>query len=414
MRVLVADKLHPRAVEELRTLPVDVLYEPEVTKETLESKIPGVGILVVRSKEVTRKAIESARQLNLIVRAGAETSTIDVKAASERGIYVANCPGKNSSAVAELVFGMMIALDRRIPDAVASLRAGKWERLEYGKAEGLLGKTIGIAGLGAIGRDVASRARAFGLHPISWSKNLTPARAAELGVDRAASLEELAQRSDILTVHLALNDRTRGAIHQKIFELLPRRAMFINCARPELVDYEALKSAVVNRGLRAAIDVIPNEPRGKKEVSRPTDGSPDLFNLTTPTSTGGFLYATPHIAASTDQAQLAIATETVRVIRSFLLQGTVPNVQNVMNLSHARFQMVIRMLDRVGTLANALAVIKRHGINVEEVTNTVFEGGGASCAKLRVVSRPSEACFAEIRAFEEVLHVDIVPLPNLA
>jgi D-3-phosphoglycerate dehydrogenase len=408
MRLLVADKLHPRAVEELRTLPVDVLYEPEVTKETLESKIPGVGILVVRSKEVTRKAIESARQLNLIVRAGAETATIDVKAASERGIYVANCPGKNSSAVAELVFGMMVALDRRIPDAVAAVRGGKWERVEYAKAEGLVGKTIGIAGLGAIGKDVASRAKAFGLHPIGWSRNLTPARAAELGIGHCHSIEELASKSDILTLHLALNDRTRQIIGKKIFESMPKRAMLINCARPDLVDYDAMKDAIKERGLRVAVDVIPNEPRGKKEVD------PALFNLTTPSSTGGFLYATPHISASTDQAQLAIAQETVRVIRSFLTEGTVPNVQNVMNLSSARFQLVIRMLDRVGTFANVLAVIKRHGINVEEVTNTVFEGGGASCARLRVVSRPSEACFAEIRAFEEVLHVDIVQLPNLA
>jgi len=408
MRVLVADKLHPRALEELRTLPVDVLYEPELTKETLESKISGAGILVVRSKEVTRKAIESARQLNLIVRAGAETSTIDVKAASERGIYVANCPGKNSSAVAELVFGLLVAIDRRIPDAVASLRSGKWERLEYGKAEGLYGKTIGIAGLGAIGRDVASRAKAFGLHPVGWSRSLTPARAQELGIERVSTLDELASRSDILTVHLALNERTRQAFNRKIFDLMPKRAIFVNCARPDLVDYQAMREAVAQKGLRVGIDVIPNEPRGKKEVS------PELFTETTPSATGGFLYATPHIAASTDQAQLAIATETVRVIRSFLLEGHVPNVQNVMNLTHARFQMVIRMLDRVGTFANVLAVIKRHGINVEEVTNTVFEGGGASCAKLRVVSRPSEACFAEIRAFEEVLHVDIVQLPNLA
>lgn len=408
MRVLVADKLHTRALEELRTLPVDVLYEPEVTKETLESKIPGVGILIVRSKEVTRKAIESARQLNLIVRAGAEVSTIDVKAASERGIYVANCPGKNSSAVAELVFGLAVCLDRRIPDAVASLRAGKWERSEYAKSEGLLGKTIGIAGLGAIGKDVALRAKTFGLHAIGWSKTLTPARAAELGIGHASSLEELASKSDILTLHTALNDRTRQCVNKKIFDAMPKRAMFINCARPDLVDYEAMKDAVKNRGLRVAIDVIPNEPRGKKEVD------PALFNLTTPSATGGFLYATPHIAASTDQAQLAIASETVRVIRSFLTEGTVPNVQNVMNLSNARFQLVIRMLDKVGTFANVLGVIKRHGINVEEVTNTVFEGGGASCAKLRVISRPSEACFAEIRAFEEVLHVDIVQLPNLA
>lgn len=408
MRVLVADKLHPRALEELRALPVDVVYEPEVTKETLESRLLGVGILVVRSTEVTRKAIESAPQLNLIVRAGAETSTIDLKAASERGIYVANCPGKNSAAVAELVFGMMVSLDRRIPDAVLALRGGKWERFEYGKAEGLFGKTIGIAGLGAIGRDVASRAKAFGLSPIGWSRSLTPARAADLGIGYAASIEELASKSDILTLHLALNERTRRCVSREVLELMPKRAMLINCARADLVDYDAMKSAVVERGLRVAIDVHPNEPRGTKEIS------PDLFNLTTPSATGGFLYATPHIAASTDQAQLAISTETVRVIRSFLLEGVVPNVRNVMNLSNARFQMVIRMLDKVGTLANVLAVIKRHGINVEEVTNTVFDGSNASCAKLRVLSRPSEACTREIRAFEEVLHVDVVPLPNLA
>jgi D-3-phosphoglycerate dehydrogenase len=189
---------------------------------------------------------------------------------------------------------------------------------------------------------------------------------------------------------------------------MPKRAMFINCARPDLVDYEAMRDAIVNRGLRAAIDVVPNEPRGKKEIS------PDLFNVTTPSASGGFLYATPHIAASTHQAQLAIAPETVRVIRSFHHEGTVPNVQNVMQLPSARVQLVLRMLDQGGTFANGLAVIKRHGINVEEVTNTVFEGGGASCAKLRVVSRPSEAALHEIRAFEEVLHVDVVTLPNLA
>lgn len=408
MRLLIADKLHPRAVEELRTLPVDVIYEPELTKETLETSLHNVGILVVRSKEVTRKALESARQLNLIVRAGAETATIDVKAASERGIYVANCPGKNASAVAELVFGLIVSIDRRIPDAVASLRAGRWERTEYAKAEGVIGKTIGIAGLGAIGREVACRAKTFGMHPIGWSRSLSPARAAELGIGHASSFEELASRSDVLTVHLGLTDRTRGIVSKRIFEIMPKRGIFINCARPDLVDTDAMRDAILNKGIRVGIDVVPNEPRGKKEITT------DLYNLATPSSTGGFLYGTPHIAASTDQAQLAIATETVRVIRSFLLEGTVPNVVNVTNLSTARFQMVIRMLDKVGTLANVLAVIKRHGINVEEVTNTVFDGGSASCAKLRIVSRPTEACLHEIRAFEEVLHVDIVTLPNLA
>ncbi len=406
MRLLIADKLHTRAVEELRTLPIEVVYEPELTKDTLESRMPGVGILVVRSKEVTAKAIESARQLNLIVRAGAEVNTIDVRAASKGGVYVANCPGKNAVAVAELAMGLLVAMDRRIPDAVASLRAKKWERGEYSKAEGLAGKSIGIAGLGATGREVAMCAKGFGLHPIAWSRGLTPARAAELGVGFARTMDELAQKSDILTLHLPVTERTHHIVDKRVLDLLPKKAMLINVARADLVDYGALRDAVQRRGLRAAVDVYPDEPKGRGEFDS------DLFGG--PSPTGGFIYGTPHIAASTDQAQLAIATETVRVIRSFLVDGTVPNCVNISHARAARFQLVIRMLDKIGTLANVLAVIKRHGINIEEVTNTVFEGGEASSTKLRLLSRPSEACLTEIRAFDEILHLDLVTLPNLA
>jgi D-3-phosphoglycerate dehydrogenase / 2-oxoglutarate reductase len=407
MRLLIADKLHPRAVEELRSLPVEVVYEPELTRETLETSLGGVGILVVRSTEVTAKAIEHARQLNLIVRAGAEHHTIDVAAASKRGVYVANCPGKNASAVAELAMGMLIAIDRRIPDAVRSLRDGKWERTEFAKAEGLFGKTLGIAGFGAIGREVHARAKAFGMHTLVWSRNLNAAKAAEAGVVAVSTLEELAAKSDVLSVHLRLSERTRGIISAKVLEAMPKRAMLLNLARADLVDYDALKVAIASRGLRAAVDVYPNEPKGKREFAS------GLFEVA-PSATGGFLYGTPHIAASTDQAQLEIARETVRVIRSFMVEGHVPNVVNVSVASHARFQMVIRMVDKIGTFANVLAIMKRHGINIEEVTNTVFDGAAASSVKLRVVSRPSEACLTEIRAFDEILHVDLVPLPHLA
>jgi D-3-phosphoglycerate dehydrogenase / 2-oxoglutarate reductase len=406
MRLLIADKLHPRAIEELRTLPVEVVYEPELTRESLYQKIAGVGILVVRSTEVTSNVIDQARQLHLIVRAGAEYTTIDVRAASRRGIYVANCPGRNAAAVAELVYGLILSIDRRIPDAVASLRSGKWERIRFGGAEGLHGKTIGVAGLGAVGREVVARARAFGLIPTAWSRSLTPAKATELGIGYAPTLEDLAARSQILSLHLPITERTRKLIGERVLALLPPRAILVNTARAALVDEEALKRAVKEQKLRVGLDVYGDEPRLEK------DFADDLFAVAPQGE--GFVYGTPHIAASTDQAQLAIATETVRVIRSFLLQGNVPNVVNVSPSSVARFQLVIRMVDKVGTFANVLNVIKRHGINVEEVTNTVFDGGGASCAKLRVVSRPSEACLAEIHAFEEVLHVDMVPLPNLA
>lgn len=406
MRLLIADKLHPRAIEELRTLPLEVVYEPELTKETLEKSLAGVGVLIVRSTAVTAAAIESTKQLNLIVRAGASWDTIDVRAASKRGIYVANCPGKNASAVAELALGLMLSLDRRIPDAVASLRAGKWERAEFGKAEGLHGKTLGIAGMGAIGREVAQRGRALGLNVLAWSRGMTPARANELGVTYAASIDELAAKSHILSLHLSLVERTRQILNRRVIGLLQDHAMVINTARADLVDMEALLEAVDKRGLRVGLDVYANEPRGSKTF--PTG---DMFKAS---PTGGLVYGTPHIAAATDQAQLAIATETVRIVRSFLLEGTVSNVVNVSSSSAARFQLVIRMMDKVGTFANVLAVLKRHGINVEEVSNTVFEGGVAACAKLRLLLRPTEACLAEIKAFDEVLHVDLVTLPMLA
>jgi D-3-phosphoglycerate dehydrogenase / 2-oxoglutarate reductase len=406
MRLLIADKLHPRAIEELRTLPLEVIYDPELTKESLETRLHGVGVLVVRSTEVTSAAIENAKHLNLIVRAGAGYSTIDVRAASKRGIYVANCPGKNASAVAELVYGLMVALDRRVPDAVASLRAGKWERQEYSKAEGLHGKVLGIVGLGAIGREVANRARSFGLHVVAWSRSLTPSRASELGVIHAASVEELASKSQIVSLHLALVERTRRIVSRRVLELLPDRAIFINAARADLVDNEALLEAVERRGFRVGLDVYPEEPRGSR-----TFATPDVFR-TYPS--GGVVYGTPHVAAATDQAQLAIAGEAVRIIRSFLLEADVPNVVNVSSSSAARFQLVIRMMDKIGTFANVLSVLKRHGINVEEVSNTVFEGGVAACAKLRLLSRPTEACLAEIKAFHEVLHVDLVTLPMIA
>lgn len=405
MRVLIADRLHASALDELASLPVEVEYAPDLSREALADRIEQVGILVVRSTEVTADALARAKQLHLVVRAGAAYDNVDVKTASARGIYVAYTPGKNAAAVAELVFGHLVSLDRRIPDAVASLRAGKWERQEFSKAEGLYGKTLGIAGFGSVGREVAARAKAFGMEVCAWSRTLSPARAREAGVGYAKSLEELAAKSHALSLHLPLTDRTRGMVNASVLKALPERAMLINAARAGLIDHAALGAAIDERGLRVALDVRPEEPRVKTGTIDP---------LRVPARGGGLLYGTPHIAASTDQAQLAIAGETVRIIRSFLLQGEVPHAVNVATGTPAQFQLVLRMVDRVGTLANVLGVLKRHGLNVLHITNELFEGGTASCAKFKVASRPTEGCLSEIRMFEEVLQVDAVPLPNFA
>jgi D-3-phosphoglycerate dehydrogenase len=402
MRLLLADKMDTQALEELKILGVEIVSRPELTKETLPAALEGVGILVVRSTEVTSRAIEGAKQLNLIVRAGVGVNTIDVTAASARGIYVANCPGKNAIAVAELTMGLILALDRRIVDATADLRAGRWEKSRYAAAQGVFGRRIGIAGLGSIGREVLLRARAFGLEPHAWSRSLTQARAAKMDIGFARTLDELASRSDIFTIHLPLNPQTRGAISRSVIEALPDGATVVNAARSEVLDYAALEELCGRKNLRVGLDVFASEPGGG---SAPFEAK---------ILSSGIVYGTPHIGASTEQAQRAIAQETARIIRSFLTEEDVPNVVNICAASPARFTVVLRMLDKVGALANTLSVLKRHGINIEEISNTVFEGAHATCTKLRVSGRPSDACLKEISAFDEVLHVDVVALPNLA
>ena len=403
MKLLVADKLESHALEELKHLGLEVLYEPELSAELLPTKLAGVGVLVVRNTAVTPLAIDAGQHLHLIVRAGPGTSGIDVQAASARGIYVAACPGKNAIAVAELTMGLLCALDRRLPDAVAQLRAGRWERNEHARADGLFGKTLGLAGFGVIAREVAARAKAFGLNVIAQSRSLSPQRAAEFGVGHARTLEELASRSQVFSVHLPLTSSTRGIIDRSVLGALPEGAIFVNTARAEVVDQAALLWAVEERGLRVGLDVFDGEPSaGSAPFESP------LFSV------DGTVYGTPHIGAATRQAEHAIANEVVRIVRSFVRTGDVPNCVNVMHTSPARYQMVVRSLDKVGVLANVLGVLKRHGLNVEELSSTIFDGAIAACTKIRVTGRPGEACVQEIKAFSEILHVDVVALPNMA
>lgn len=403
MRVLVADRLTEDSLDEMRSLGVELTYDPELRPEKLPEALEGVNVLIVRGTEVSRAALRAGRALNLIIRAGAGVSNIDVVAASERGIYVANCPGKNAAAVAELTFTLIGCLDRRVPDAVMSLRAGRWEKDEYARAVGLSGKRIGILGLGHVGRAVLKLAQAYNMKCYAFGRSLTGAKAQELGVQIARSPEELAGESDIFTVHLELSERTRGIVDRRVLEALPDDAMFVNTARPELVDYDALTELIPKKRLRVGLDVLPKEPGSRS-------GSYDH-----PILRSEHVYATPHIGASTDQAQTAIAAECARILRCFITKGEVPNVVNISAAFWSRYQLVVRHIDRVGALANVLAVLKRHGIDIHELDNTVFEGGRAACAKIRLGSRPSEDCLSEIMAFsDEILHVDLVTLPNFA
>src|SRR5688500_2254522 len=174
-----------------------------------------------------------AGPIKLVVLACAGYNTIYVAAASRRGIYVSNCPGKNSIAVAELAFALILALDRRVADNVIALRQGQWNKKEFSKARGLYGRTLGLVGTGQIGQEVIRRAQAFGMPGVAWSKSLTDERAAELGVERKDSPLEVARAADIVSVHVALKPETRGFLGADFFGAMREGAYFINTARGE-------------------------------------------------------------------------------------------------------------------------------------------------------------------------------------
>jgi D-3-phosphoglycerate dehydrogenase len=400
-RVLVIDNFPKEHLDALGRLGLVVDYRPQLSADELPSVLESdhsIAVLIARSKEVRRAAIERGRALGLIVRAGAGVNTIDVAAASERGVYVANCPGKNAIAVAELAMGLLISLDRRIPDGVADLRRGVWNKKEYGKAEGLAGRALGVVGLGAIGLEVVRRARAFQMRVVAWSRSLDEKRAAALGVEMAPSVPELFGRVDAVSLHLPLTKETRGIVGEAALARLRPGALFVNTARAEIVDAAALQRALDEKRLRAALDVFHDEPAGGTgEFADPIGRHP-------------LVYGTHHIGASTEEAQRAVADEAVRIVASYLHEGVVPSCVNLARRTPATYRLTVRHVDQVGVLAEVLTEIRRHALNVEEMENRIFDGARAAAATIRLSARPPEELLAAIRAQPHIIHVEVMEL----
>jgi D-3-phosphoglycerate dehydrogenase len=399
MKVLIADAFPQDRLAELAALGLTIDHRPDLPAKELPGAIPGASILVVRSKQVAAEVFAAADALSLVIRAGAGVNTIDVAAASKVGVYVANCPGQNAIAVAELAIGLMVALDRRIPDNVERIRAGQWDKKRFSEAEGLFGRTLGIAGVGPIGRETARRAHGFGMKVVAWSRSLDERRAAALGVGRAADLVTLARQADVLSLHLPLSRETRGLVGREVLEALRPGALLVNTARAELVDQAALLELARSGRIRVGTDVLAGEPEKGQAAFES-----DLARLPG-------VYATHHIGASTAQAQDAIAAEAVRIVAAFVREGSVPNCVNIARSSPARARLVVRHHDKVGVLANVLGAIREAGINVEEVQNTVFEGAAAACCAIQLDVVPGEALLQRIRARrDEVIFVECFTL----
>jgi D-3-phosphoglycerate dehydrogenase len=416
VKVLIADKFETSGIEGLSLAGCEALYEPELKDDALAEAIARsqADVLVVRGTKVTAAMLDAGR-LSLIVRAGAGYNTIDVAAASTRGIYVSNCPGKNAVAVAELAFALILSIDRRIPDNVADLRAGVWNKKEYSKARGLYGATLGLLGVGSIGTEMIRRAAGFGMSVVIWSRRfdgasrpLSEQDARTLGVEgaqRQVSIElaatpgDVAGRVDILSVHVALSPETKHLVNADVLGRLKPGAMVINTARGEVLDHAALTAAVSANGLRAGLDVFADEPA--TATGRFTDPIVALPGV----------YGTHHVGASTDQAQEAIAAETVRIIRTFKETGRVANVVNLATRTPATHMLVVRHRDRPGVLAHVFDRLRQADLNVQETENIVFAGAEAAVARINLDGPPTAAVCASITSGNsDVLDLQVVAL----
>jgi D-3-phosphoglycerate dehydrogenase len=399
MRVLIADNLPDHARTRLAAggfeVHADASLRDDALRDALAERSPDV--LIVRSTKVTKDHVQACPSLSLVVRGGAGVNTIDREACSAAGVFVANCPGKNAIAVAELAFALLLAVDRHIPAGDADLKASRWNKKAYSAASGLAGRTLGLLGTGSIGREMIPRAKAFGMDVVAWSRSLTPAGAEAMGVRYASEPVAVARSCDVLSVHLALTPETRGLVGSAILDALPRSAVLLNTSRADVVDADALLHALEHHDLRAGLDVFPDEPGGK-------EGPFDSAIARHPRVVGSH-----HIGASTEQAQQAVADEACRIIEAFRDEGVVHNCVNRLIRSTATHRVVVRHRDRVGVLASVLGALSRAGLNVQEMENLIFPGG-AAIARIQVSGPPPADLGATLGALDHVIHASILAI----
>jgi len=394
MKVLVADKFPEIYIEQMKQLGLEVDYSPKLKESDLPEASKEVDILIVRSTVVNSDTINNSTRLNLVIRAGAGVNNIDVATANRKGVYVANCPGKNSIAVAELAIGLMISLDRRIAGNVIDFKNGKWNKAEYSKAEGLFGKTLAIIGVGNIGKEVAKRAMALGLNV--YGKDVYKFQSEY--IKDFEDLNKLLSMADIISIHLPLTKETRGIFNKELFNLLKPGTILINTSRAEVIDEEALIEAVKTKNLRVGLDVFKGEPEGKDGV------------VNSPLQEFDNIYVTHHIGASTEQAQNAVAQETVNIIKDYINSGAIAHWVNRAKKTEAHFQLVVKHYDKPGVLAAVFDILKEGQINIEEVENVIFDGGLAASCTMKLSKSATPEMLESIRKNENVINISHIEI----
>lgn len=403
LTILIADKFESIGIKGFERLGCVVHNQPDLSPDDLPDaiRVCDPDVLIVRSTKVPGAVFDAAGNLSLVVRAGAGYDNIDVRAASAKGIFVANCPGRNAIAVAELAWGLILACDRRIPDQTADLRRGVWDKKGYAKdGLGLYGRTLGVVGLGRIGSEIIARGKAFGMRVVAWSRSLTQEKADAMGIGYCSSVINLVKMCDVISINVAANADTKHLFDASVCSSIKKGAYVINTSRGSVVDGPALAAAARDRNLRLGLDVYAAQPV-------PTD-----TEFTDPIVKEANVYGTHHCGASTDQAQKAIATEAVRIVERYLETGEVPNCVNRAASTPATMLLTVRHLNRPGVLAHVFYILGQAGINVEEMENIIYEGAEAACARIQLDDAPGADIISSVSSNENVLSVSLTHMPH--
>ena len=343
-KVLVADPVSQRGLDEIAIGgELEVVVKTGLSEAEIIKIIPEFSALVVRSQtKVTAAVLEAAKKLKVVGRAGVGVDNVDIDAATRRGVIVMNTPGGNTISTAEHAFSLLVSIARAIPQADASVKAGKWDRKRYEGVE-LYNKTLGILGMGRIGTEIARRAIAFGMRVLAYDPYLSASKARSLQVELVERLDELLPLCDFLSMHMPLTDETRHMLDERRLALCKKGVRIVNCARGGLIDEAALRNALGTRHVAAAaLDVFEVEPP-------PADFA--LRNLEN-------IVFTPHLGASTAEAQENVGIEIAQAIRAALLDGEIRNAVNMPSMDAKTAAIVkpyITLGDKLGRFAAQLA-----------------------------------------------------------
>ena len=394
IKVLVADKFPDKYIQQMKDMDLDVVYNPKLGEKDLPEAAIDADIIVVRSTVVNEDTINNGKKLNLIIRAGSGVNNINIAAANKKGVYVTNCPGMNAVAVAELAMGMMIAIDRFLPDNVSDFNKGVWNKDKYSKGKGLKGKTLGLIGVGNIGKEVAKRALAFEMNV--YGKDIS--RIEGVQVKDFSEMDQLLPLCDIVSIHLPATPQTKGLFNKQMFSYMKDGAYLINTSRQDIIVEDDLLEAIKEKNIRVGVDVFKGEPEGKSgEVSSKLMNNPNI-------------YITHHIGASTEQAQDAVAEETINIINHFVHSGVIDHWVNRAKITDASYQLVVKHYDKPGVLAAVLDVIRSGNINIEEIENIIFEGGIAACCTMKIQTAATADMLKQISENANVISVSHVEI----